>query len=106
MENIFQDAIYPIVCVEFESLSGEEKIGLINYYHQCYFDTDQEVEVFAVEFQRVVAHILSDCIPISLSYLEDFVTDELIETLSDEHQVLFKSIFNKSIKKEFKICNI
>lgn len=84
------DEIYPeIKCLEFGYLSDNEKLRLIDTFHECYFDTAQSVETFSVEFQRVVSHILSGDVPVALEFLEDF-QERIYDVLDDNRKEKYK----------------
>lgn len=71
--DIMQDELYPAIkCVNLFPLTSVEQVSLIDAFHECYFDTDVAVKDFAIEFQRVVSHILAHYVPITLEQLIEF----------------------------------
>lgn len=100
LTNIEQDVIYPNIryCI-CDTLSDTEKVNIIDYFHECYFNTAIAVEDFAVEFQRIVAHILSGCIPVRLEYLEDF-EEGLFNLLDTKNYWIYRKALELSRNKE------
>lgn len=88
------DQLYPnIKLVDLFPLSYQDQILLIETFHECYFDTAVPVEDFAVEFQRVVANILSHYVPVELEYLVEF-QPIVLERLEDarKHELYANAI--------------
>lgn len=95
---IKQDELYPNIKTIDLNLSPLDQLDLIGTFHELYFDTATEVEDFAVEFQRVVAHILSNEVPVELEHLVDFQ-----ETILDRLDLIknydaYKKVINKEDK--------
>lgn len=55
-----------------KDLTKEQKMILIETFHEMYYNTDQDTEEFAVEFYKVVNLIIDGYVPVQLEYLEDF----------------------------------
>lgn len=95
--KIIQDELHPAIkYVNLFPLSHEEQVLLIDTFHECYFDTAVEVQDFAVEFQRVVSHILSHYVPVQLEQLVDF--QPII--LGRFTNIMHFSAYEKAIKGE------
>jgi hypothetical protein len=74
-------------------LSDDEVIEFIKFYHDCYFNTAQDVKDFAGEYFYVIGEIISGRIPIILSFLTDYKT-ELIEKFPQ-----YKTEFGKIVDR-------
>ena len=59
------------------ALSAEDKLNLIMSFHENYYNTNQNVEVFAEEFFTVVEKISNGYVPVKLDYLTDFEDDAI-----------------------------
>ena len=55
-----------------KDLTKEQKMILIETFHEMYYNTDQDTEEFAVEFYKVVNLLIDGYVPVQLEYLEDF----------------------------------
>lgn len=55
-----------------KDLTTEQKMILIETFHEMYYNTDQDTEEFAVEFYKVVNLLIDGYVPVQLEYLEDF----------------------------------
>lgn len=55
-----------------KDLTKEQKMILIETFHEMYYNTDQDTEEFAKEFYNVVDLIIQGYVPIQLEFLEDF----------------------------------
>lgn len=53
--------------------NDEEKLQLINIFYECYFNTNQDTDVFSEEFFYLVGNIKDGYIPIKLEHLVDFI---------------------------------
>ena len=53
-------------------LTAEEKIEMIEFYFDCYFNTDQDVEEFASEYYYLTKSIISGQIPCQLEFLTGY----------------------------------
>lgn len=64
-------------------ITEHQKLSLINYFYNCYYDTDQNISVFAPEFYNLVQKILFKEIPIQLNHLIDF-EDGMLDCLNSK----------------------
>ncbi len=53
-------------------LTAEEKVEMIEFYFNCYFNTDQDVEEFASEYFYLANSIISGQLPCRLRYLSGY----------------------------------
>lgn len=74
----------------------EDKLRIIRHFYESYYGTDQDVEVFAVEFYDVVGKILNDEIPVKLNHLSEYEED-MLNILSDDNR---KDVLLKLMKSE------
>lgn len=65
-----------------KDLTKEQKMILIEKFHEMYYNTDQDTEEFAKEFYNVVDLIIQGYVPIQLEFLEDF-KDEILELVKE-----------------------
>ena len=71
-------------------LSSKDKIAVINYFNECYYDTDQDTDVFAKEFFYVVDSAINGQIRLNPEYLTDFIPGlcDLLEGYPEEQKEL------------------
>lgn len=59
--------------LKLSSITFEEKLSLIEAYHDSYYNTDQDTEIFAQEFFYVVGEILNNNrVPYKIEFLSDY----------------------------------
>lgn len=66
------------------TLKREDKLCLIRHFYESYYGTDQDIDIFAVEFYDVVGKILNDEIPVELDYLSEY-EKEMLNILNNDN---------------------
>lgn len=60
-------------------LTDEERLALIDYFNDAYWNTAVPPEFYAQEFFRVVEALASDTLPVQLAYLCDFENEPIYQ---------------------------
>lgn len=76
-------------------LDREQRYNLISKFEEWYWDTDQDIETYALEFVFVVKKLLSGMLVINPKFLRlDDVLEELKSNLSQLQQAVYLAVFN------------
>lgn len=73
------------------SLSNEEKVQMIAFYYDMYWNTDQDAAVFGEEYYHLTIGLCKGEIPCKLEYLSDY-KDGLIEEFPELTDVIQKYV--------------